>query len=233
MEFFFVQYSVNENTQRPPVGSSVMLSGGEPNSKCALRLGEVGKVIEDDCSFVPFAVQGPRGDTDWYGEREVLLAGERQMSKERQILGDQIFARIAESNPDTAAKVTGMLLDALDDTELTLLMADPSMLALRVQEAHNILHYYSLPAGARQQQSAAPAGNNIQAAGNTNLPPEVSPLIPCSPPPLPTCGDANAAMDDVSMLSPFSFDTPSILNGDSMFNSSIHNEIPADFPCVK
>ena len=165
-------WPANPNCQQQPlVGSLVMLAGEPEFGKCAIHLGEIGTIVEDDNSEVPYAVQGPRGDIDWYCARSIVLVGERHMTEERQFLGDQLFARIAADNPAIAAKVTGMLLDGLDEAELSCLLVDSTLLSQRVSEAVALLqpnyHHPSTPIKLEPPALTSPT-----------LPPPSSPAIP-------------------------------------------------------
>jgi hypothetical protein len=54
---------------RPHVGSRVRVVGGD-GSGC-LKVGEVGRVVEDDRSPIPFKVDAGNGDTSWYREDQL------------------------------------------------------------------------------------------------------------------------------------------------------------------
>eukprot|EP01063_Lacrimia_lanifica_P024400 TRINITY_DN3231_c0_g1_i2.p1 TRINITY_DN3231_c0_g1~~TRINITY_DN3231_c0_g1_i2.p1 ORF type:complete len:441 (+),score=87.88 TRINITY_DN3231_c0_g1_i2:48-1370(+) len=131
--------------KRPTVGAMVMLNGRASSSKHALREGETGWIVEDDEGMEPFAVQGPRGDVDWYAEEDVVEASERSLPDQRQLLGDQLYARVAAFAPDTASRVVGMFLEALDEAELSSLLVDPTALRQRVAQAHTVIHGSSSP----------------------------------------------------------------------------------------
>lgn len=54
---------------RPHVGSRVRVVGGD-GSGC-LKVGEIGRVVEDDRSPIPFKVEAGNGDTSWYREDQL------------------------------------------------------------------------------------------------------------------------------------------------------------------
>eukprot|EP01061_Rhynchopus_euleeides_P016901 TRINITY_DN28246_c0_g1_i1.p2 TRINITY_DN28246_c0_g1~~TRINITY_DN28246_c0_g1_i1.p2 ORF type:complete len:146 (+),score=80.75 TRINITY_DN28246_c0_g1_i1:3-440(+) len=62
------------------------------------------------------------------------------MSPEQQknLLGEKLFARINEIQPDSAAKITGMLLE-MDNSEIINLLDSPELLKSKVVEAVNVL----------------------------------------------------------------------------------------------
>lgn len=60
--------------------------------------------------------------------------------QQRQILGENLFNQIAQLQPVLASKITGMLLEAMDNTELLHLLESPESLKSQVAEAVTILH---------------------------------------------------------------------------------------------
>ncbi|KAI5809745.1 polyadenylate-binding protein [Peziza echinospora] len=68
-----------------------------------------------------------------------LLAAPAQTQK--QILGENLFPKIAEMNPNLAGKITGMLLE-MDNLELFNLIDDTAALRLKVDEALSVYDEY-------------------------------------------------------------------------------------------
>ncbi|XP_010558982.1 PREDICTED: polyadenylate-binding protein 7 isoform X2 [Tarenaya hassleriana] len=59
--------------------------------------------------------------------------------QQKQILGEQLFPLVEKLQPGLAGKITGMLLE-MDNSELLLLMESPECLAVRAEEAVNVLN---------------------------------------------------------------------------------------------
>jgi len=57
----------------------------------------------------------------------------------RQILGDHLFPLVAQEQPGDAAKITGMILEVTDLSEVMSLIEDPSALTEKIEEAVTIL----------------------------------------------------------------------------------------------
>lgn len=55
------------------------------------------------------------------------------------VLGDRLYHSIAQNHKDKAGKITGMLLESMDNTELILLLEDKAALDTKVQEALEVL----------------------------------------------------------------------------------------------
>lgn len=92
-----------------------------------------------------------------------LLAPERLAAvpaeDRRQVLGDALFQQIHESQPQQAAKITGMILEATDPTDLLRLIQDPSALAQKVDEALYILRTHTEQQADGAVPAAAPAAD--------------------------------------------------------------------------
>ncbi len=58
----------------------------------------------------------------------------------KHVLGDRIYHLVAESQPDLAGKITGMLLDSMDNAELIHLIEDTAALATKINEALEVLN---------------------------------------------------------------------------------------------
>ena len=67
-----------------------------------------------------------------------------KMSPEEQknALGERLYAKIQEINPDQAAKITGMLLE-MDTPEILNVIEDGAMLHNKVSEAVNVLQQHA------------------------------------------------------------------------------------------
>lgn len=59
---------------RLKVGNAVLLSEEAGAEEGCLKAGEIGKVLSDDRSNMPFEVAGPRGDVSWFEAKQVVLA---------------------------------------------------------------------------------------------------------------------------------------------------------------
>jgi polyadenylate-binding protein len=62
--------------------------------------------------------------------------------EQKQMLGEVIYMRIANSHPDLAGKITGMLLE-MDNNELLHLLDTPDAMNAKVNEALLVLHDFS------------------------------------------------------------------------------------------
>lgn len=67
-----------------------------------------------------------------------------------QMLGENLYPLVEQLEPETAAKVTGMLLE-MDQTEVLHLLESPEALKAKVAEAMEVLRSVS------QQQGGTPA----------------------------------------------------------------------------
>ncbi|XP_057782917.1 polyadenylate-binding protein 2-like [Salvia miltiorrhiza] len=72
-------------------------------------------------------------------------------SEQRTMLGENLYPLVEQLEPETAAKVTGMLLE-MDQTEVLHLLESPEALKAKVAEAMEVLRSVS-----QQQQSGTPA----------------------------------------------------------------------------
>lgn len=72
------------------------------------------------------------------------------MSPEQQknALGEQLYHKISEQQPDMAAKITGMLLE-MDVSETLNLLESPDLLKSKIQEAIAVLRAHEAAAGGR------------------------------------------------------------------------------------
>jgi len=60
--------------------------------------------------------------------------------QQKQLLGERLYALIAPSQPTLTGKITGMLLEGLDNGELLHLIDSPEALQAKIQEAIAALH---------------------------------------------------------------------------------------------
>ncbi|KAM7531663.1 hypothetical protein LguiB_035073 [Lonicera macranthoides] len=58
--------------------------------------------------------------------------------QQKQILGERLYPLVNQHKPELAAKITGMLLE-MDNSELLLLLESPEQLAIKVEEAVQVL----------------------------------------------------------------------------------------------
>lgn len=67
-----------------------------------------------------------------------------QPAMRRQMLGERLYSQIASKEPQRAGKITGMLLDGMDEGELLHLLEAPEELNDRISEALGVLHQHEL-----------------------------------------------------------------------------------------
>ena len=67
------------------------------------------------------------------------FASNRPSQEQKNLIGEQLYPRIHRIRADVAGKVTGMLLEAMDRSELLNLLEGPSALEKKVSEAINVL----------------------------------------------------------------------------------------------
>jgi len=61
--------------------------------------------------------------------------------QQKQMLGEALYPKIAEMQPELAGKITGMLLE-MDNSELITLTSDESALRAKVDEAMSVYDEY-------------------------------------------------------------------------------------------
>jgi len=71
----------------------------------------------------------------------IALANMGQV-EQKQFLGENLYPKIMDIQPDLAWKITGMLLE-MDNTELIVLAEDQGALVAKVKEAVAVLEEYS------------------------------------------------------------------------------------------
>jgi len=59
--------------------------------------------------------------------------------KRKHVFGERLFPMVAQSEPDLAPKITGMLLE-MEDTEIVELLESPQALEKKIQEAIAVLN---------------------------------------------------------------------------------------------
>ncbi len=64
------------------------------------------------------------------------------------MIGEGLYAQIRQSEPVLAGKITGMLLEGMDDSELLHLLETPSELESRIREAIDVLEQHKRTATA-------------------------------------------------------------------------------------
>ncbi|KAF9564596.1 polyadenylate binding protein [Agrocybe pediades] len=74
-------------------------------------------------------------------------------AEQKQMLGEVIYMRIVNTQPDLAGKITGMLLE-MDISELLHLLDTPDAMNAKVNEALIVLHDFSSKEGATTEASA-------------------------------------------------------------------------------
>ena len=97
----------------------------------------------------------------WKGHKQQCRAAKKKKAKAKALtpsalaqadpamrhimIGERLYPLITQNNPTISehwAKITGMLLDAMDDSELLHLLKSPEALQARVQEALQVLKQY-------------------------------------------------------------------------------------------
>jgi len=86
--------------------------------------------------------------------QELAAAPEEE---QKQMIGEALYPKIANTEPELAGKITGMLLE-MDNTELLALLSDTGALNNKVQEAVTVYNEYvrssSAPGGESSDQPA-------------------------------------------------------------------------------
>ena len=59
--------------------------------------------------------------------------------QQKNMIGRNLFPRIQSQQPEKAGKITGMLLESMDISELLNLLEDPSALTKKINEAVQVL----------------------------------------------------------------------------------------------
>jgi polyadenylate-binding protein len=67
------------------------------------------------------------------------LASVSNPSQRKAMIGEHLYAQVQARNPDRAGKITGMLLDGMEDSDLLNLLETPAELESRIQEALDVL----------------------------------------------------------------------------------------------
>eukprot|EP01043_Picozoa_sp_COSAG02_P012664 COSAG02_NODE_492_length_21210_cov_13.381176_9_plen_344_part_00 len=86
---------------RPHVGSRVRVVGGDGTG--CLKVGEIGRVVEDDRSPIPFKVDAGNGDTSWYREDQLEHLAEYTVE---DVLDQQRMVSLFADNSATAFNVS-------------------------------------------------------------------------------------------------------------------------------
>jgi polyadenylate-binding protein len=107
----------------PPQGGRGMPQGGRPGQ-----------------SPMPGYPQGGRGGPAGAGVDMSALSGAAP-GQQKQMLGEALYPKIAEMQPELAGKITGMLLE-MDNSELINLTTDEAALRAKVEEAMSVYDEY-------------------------------------------------------------------------------------------
>ncbi|KAM7250704.1 hypothetical protein ACFE04_022587 [Oxalis oulophora] len=84
--------------------------------------------------------------------------------EQRILLGEHLYPLVEALEPETAAKVTGMLLE-LNQTEVLQLLESPDALRARVNDAMDVLRRAAAAAGTADQEGAAAGGTTTDTEG--------------------------------------------------------------------
>jgi len=92
-------------------------------------------------------MQRPAASTAVAPQNQQRIVDPSRLSKmnpeqQKNYLGEKLYARITELEPDNAAKITGMLLE-MDNAEIVNLLDSPPLLSNKVQEALQVLREHS------------------------------------------------------------------------------------------
>ena len=63
-------------------------------------------------------------------------------TKRKNLIGERLYSQISVSQPNFVGKITGMLLDGMEDTELLHLIESPQDLEGRIKEALDVLEQH-------------------------------------------------------------------------------------------
>jgi len=114
-----------------PGQRGVKFAQGVRNRDQQMPQGQVGGQQQVPQTIVPGALSKEQLAT-------MLVTASQEQQK--QLLGERLYALIAPSQPSLTGKITGMLLEGLDNGELLHLIDSPEALQAKIQEAISALH---------------------------------------------------------------------------------------------
>ncbi|KAF9265439.1 polyadenylate binding protein [Marasmius fiardii PR-910] len=129
--------SQGQQQNRPPTGPTVQGGRGPQQSQ---QQGFKGNTQNRNAGNASVSQAPPAAP----GAPEITAASLANVSpmEQKQMLGEVIYMKIANSQPDLAGKITGMLLE-MDNSELLHLLENPEALNAKVQEALIVLQEYA------------------------------------------------------------------------------------------
>jgi len=72
--------------------------------------------------------------------RELMTANPTQR---KNMIGERLYTLIHKTQPSLAGKITGMLLEGMDESELINLLTTPEELGSRIREAIDVLNQHT------------------------------------------------------------------------------------------
>jgi polyadenylate-binding protein len=103
---------------------------------------------------MPNYPQGGRGGPAGAGVDMSVLQNAAP-GQQKQMLGEALYPKIAEMQPELAGKITGMLLE-MDNSELITLTSDESALRAKVDEAMSVYDEYVKNKEGEPEKDTAP-----------------------------------------------------------------------------
>lgn len=82
---------------------------------------------------------------------------------QKNMIGERLYPLINQTQPDGAGKITGMLLEGMDNSKLLLLLQSPKALNAKIQEALRVLNAH------REKENSTPShtDNNMASSKHT------------------------------------------------------------------
>ncbi|CAN8321262.1 unnamed protein product [Cochlearia groenlandica] len=117
---------------------------------------------------VPYDVSGGVHHRDSPGSQPVPIGAlatslaNAAPEHQRTMLGENLYPLVEQLEPESAAKVTGMLLE-MDQTEVLHLLESPDALKAKVAEAMDVLRSVAQAGGAADQLASLSLGDNVVA----------------------------------------------------------------------
>eukprot|EP01090_Pellita_catalonica_P023471 TRINITY_DN96_c0_g1_i1.p1 TRINITY_DN96_c0_g1~~TRINITY_DN96_c0_g1_i1.p1 ORF type:complete len:620 (-),score=123.67 TRINITY_DN96_c0_g1_i1:97-1956(-) len=106
---------------------------------------------------------GRKGDPAAFGpsiNHSVLASASPE--EQKQIIGESLFPKIRQVQPDHCSKLTGMLLESLHIPELLQLLENPELLQQRIDEGMEVLADHAQQQAPQADAEGAPQGGDAQ-----------------------------------------------------------------------